>query len=385
MSTLIRDSVLGISNVALQDALVAEPSRINTIDYLGYSPLHWAAFRGDFDKSQLLILGGAAVDLPTRPTKLTALHIATSLRDTRLVSLLIESGANLEARDFNGSTPLHLCRAVESVQILLAAGAKPNATSNMGFNALHQLAYFIGTKSQCSAAMSVMSELVLAGADYNLQNRHGSSPILTAAGVGNVAALQHLCSLGAAPNTADNFGNTILDYTSSYYGIQQLQALRTMGICGVDPDRLNHGYSVVQDFESRMFSPWLDTQRRPTQADVFSFYALVSEIRQRNWESGLFLYSKTMLETEGQVDQLRRWLGWQWQKVHDDDGFAQRTWDPERDEWPDEYSDDGSDPTDYNMSILFGGESKDDTSGYDLEQGLCLDDEEADEFFDALS
>jgi len=229
-----------------------------------------------------------------------------------------------------------------------------------------------------------MSALVEAGADCNLPDRAGDPPILLAAHAGNVAVIQHLHSLGAAPNTINNSGTTILDPTAYYHGLKQLQVLRTMNIRGIDPDNAHSRPSVVQVFERRMSSPLMPGQQRPTQAEAFNFYALVSEIRQRNWNLSLFLYSKTTLEANGQVDRLRRWLGWQWQRVHDDDDFAERIWDPDWDKYPYQYVEDDSDSTDYDMSALFGEASGDGVLGYDLERvPFQEEDEGADEFFDA--
>ena len=58
--------------------------------------------------------------------------------------------------------------------------------------------------------------------------------------------------------------------------------------------------------------PLVIVSTRPTQADVFCFYELAHELRQRNWEVGLFIDSKERLVSERRVDQLRRWLGGRW-------------------------------------------------------------------------
>lgn len=66
---------------------------------------------------------------------------------------------------------------------------------------------------------------------------------------------------------------------------------------------------------------------RLIQIEDLAFYALVTEIRDRNWESGLFLETKEDLEAKGYANSIRKWLGWQWQMIHDDDEFACFVWD----------------------------------------------------------
>ncbi|KAK0618908.1 hypothetical protein B0T14DRAFT_584142 [Immersiella caudata] len=230
-----------------------------------------------------------------------------------------------------------------------------------------------------------MSLLVVAGANRNLQNSLGHSPILVAAGVGNQVALRHLYFLGAAPDIVSKQGEDILSITAMDHGLRQLRSLRMICTRGIDPDRPDsNGCSALQYFKRRMLSPWLGSQRRPTQAEVFTFYALILETRRTNWEAGIFLYSKEALETQGQLDRLRGWLGWQLTKIFDDHKYADRLWDPEQDKHPDEYINDSNDATDYDTSILFAKVGEEgDTFGQS--ERSDMDQEEMDEFFDALS
>lgn len=68
----------------------------------------------------------------------TALHWAAGRGHAEIVRLLLENGAELEAQDYLGRTPLHAAhRHPSTVQLLLEAGANVNARDSFGATALH--------------------------------------------------------------------------------------------------------------------------------------------------------------------------------------------------------------------------------------------------------
>lgn len=73
----------------------------------------------------------------------TPLHLAAETGSGRLVNILLNNGAKIEAEDVAKSTPLHLaCRAgkPDAVKALLTRGAKPNARNVLGSTPLHEAA-----------------------------------------------------------------------------------------------------------------------------------------------------------------------------------------------------------------------------------------------------
>jgi hypothetical protein len=78
-------------------------------------------------------------------SKRTMLHLAAMRGDLSKVNYLIERGANVNARDTFGNTPLHLSireptllHPLELIQSLLNASAEINAQCNLGYTALHK-------------------------------------------------------------------------------------------------------------------------------------------------------------------------------------------------------------------------------------------------------
>ena len=83
------------------------------------------------------------------------------------IKLLIDAGANLEAVDLNGYTPLQFAANfanAEIVSLLVDAGANVNAVTNYGSTALHL------------AASDCVEVLLAAGADIDVRDNSGRTP-----------------------------------------------------------------------------------------------------------------------------------------------------------------------------------------------------------------
>lgn len=102
----------------------------------GFTPLHFAAFFGHPDAVRLLLGRGAEVDAFGRGWMTgTALHSAVSRMRAEVVRLLLEAGANPNARQSTGWTPLHGAASngdEAGAGLLLDAGADPAATNDEG-------------------------------------------------------------------------------------------------------------------------------------------------------------------------------------------------------------------------------------------------------------
>ena len=96
------------------------------VDRLGLTPLHRAANRGDLAAVESLLAKGADVNARAL-AKQTPLHLAVT---KEIAQLLISKGAQLEARDRWGRTPLFWAAGAGRkgvVEALLAAGAQADA------------------------------------------------------------------------------------------------------------------------------------------------------------------------------------------------------------------------------------------------------------------
>ncbi|CAG5129174.1 unnamed protein product, partial [Candidula unifasciata] len=100
---------------------------LNYLNYDGYSPVHLAALTGNVEMLRTLVFGQADVELPDGKSGKTALHHAVDNDDLPVAGyLLMEAGADVNARCFDGNTALHIACArqlVGMVALLMTAGA----------------------------------------------------------------------------------------------------------------------------------------------------------------------------------------------------------------------------------------------------------------------
>lgn len=148
---------------------------------VGRTALHEAAELGHVHIAKLLLAAGAAVDAGSGSGAGTPLQVAARQGHADMVSLLLSAGACTEPTDSVGLTPL-MCAAICSqphiVRLLLQAGASVDTTDNYGDSAL--TCAVRPDRSKLSRILECVQILVAAGAAVN-SSSNGSTALHKAA------------------------------------------------------------------------------------------------------------------------------------------------------------------------------------------------------------
>jgi uncharacterized protein len=111
----------------LAEIVEADPEQANAWSSDGFTPVGLAAFFGQPEAVRYLVEHGADVHAVARnPMRVQPLHAATAARNVEAVRLLLEAGADPDAEQQEGWTPLMAARRHgddEIVALLLAHGA----------------------------------------------------------------------------------------------------------------------------------------------------------------------------------------------------------------------------------------------------------------------
>jgi uncharacterized protein len=111
----------------VDEMVQADPEMVRSTAADGFTALHLAAFFGQLEATAVLLEHGAAPDVvAANSSRVRPLHSATAGGHAAIVGLLLERGADPDARQSGGYVPLHASAAlgdVVSVRLLLDHGA----------------------------------------------------------------------------------------------------------------------------------------------------------------------------------------------------------------------------------------------------------------------
>lgn len=137
--TIFEASATGKINHVIR-LLARDPEIVSAYAQDGFQPLGLASFFGHYDVAEYLIKAGASINSPAHnELKATPLHSAAAGGHERIVTLLIQHGADPNVREQGGFTPLHAAAQngnVEIIRALLLGGADLTLKSTNGKTAM---------------------------------------------------------------------------------------------------------------------------------------------------------------------------------------------------------------------------------------------------------
>lgn len=208
-----------------------------------------AAEAGDLELLIKQIASGADIEAKHGQNQETALSVASSKGNEKIVRALIEGGANLNVQDSNGQTPLHLAikgEWIEVMETILRAGADKESRNakdetplayacvqnkSRAVQALVDAGANLETKfarrktplyhSASSGLTTIVEILIKAGANKDTPNKNGWSPLHASVNYKHTKISKMLLSAGANPKTENHLGFTVL-YTALYEEHQEI-------------------------------------------------------------------------------------------------------------------------------------------------------------------
>jgi ankyrin repeat protein/uncharacterized protein DUF6438 len=216
-------------------AVLADTENLNTADNEGRTVLMWACQSADVAAVRQLIRSGADVRAKDTKGR-TALMYAAARQSPEIVDALLYSGAGVNEQNSSGQTALHFAASPASpvwiafnpvadypeppttslwpdlilpaephpdvVVHLLAAGADPNAVDFKGATPLMYAAE-VGT-------LELLRALLAAGADVNARDAEGRTALMYAADHCQTETVHRMVEAGADVTLKDNNGYTAL-------------------------------------------------------------------------------------------------------------------------------------------------------------------------------
>ncbi len=162
------------------------------------------------------------------------LHAAAAAGNVAEIERLVAAGANREARDGNGRTPLHVAayrKQYEAARVLMKRGANPNA--------LDAQRYDIVTIAAVADDVPMLKVALEGGTSAkNVTSPYNGTALIAAAHLGHVEVVKVLIAAGAPLEHVNNLGWTALieSIVLGDGGKRHTETLRALIEAGANPN-----------------------------------------------------------------------------------------------------------------------------------------------------
>ncbi|XP_062504591.1 uncharacterized protein LOC134181346 isoform X1 [Corticium candelabrum] len=233
-----------IRGTSICELLLQQGCKVDSLDSYGDQPIHKACGSGVTSICLLLLQNGANVNAVNRRGQ-TSLHMAAmrirgrrseAEDDHKLLDVLLQHNAKIDAADCDGNQPLHLACATgtqQTVQHFLNRNANVCATNNYGQTPLH--------KAVCASEDNpTVCEMLLAkGSLMNATDHDGNTPLHLACQMRKIITTRFLVENGANCSLVNVSGDTLLHLAcaSRFECVELCDYLISHGVSPCTPDK----------------------------------------------------------------------------------------------------------------------------------------------------
>lgn len=193
-------------------------------DVEGKTPLHFYGIYGNASIANDLLTAMVSIDVNQCDLqKSSPLHETIKSQQLDIADFLLSHGANANFPDSSGRTPLHLAAEIGSLaatNILLKSGGNVNERNNL----LHSPAFLAA-----GSGRSVLLTLIKNGADINLPDEKGRTPLHVSLENGHIFVIKILIEHNATVNSKDKEGKTPLHLASNLGNLNAASILLKRG------------------------------------------------------------------------------------------------------------------------------------------------------------
>ena len=252
--TKIHEIVLGRNGSNLAQYLRSNSrAQIDQGDWQGRTPLSWAAARGDLDVVKILMDLGADLNIVSC-AGLSPLHYAVCNKRPLVLKYLLEHGADIERREayFQHSPLLVAChQPVDDplpTRLLITAGANVNARRFDGATPL-----MVASMRNSTTIMKLIMEQ---NVDIDCKDADGQTALLNAIRENSHKAINLLLSSGASVTVSSTDRSTILHIAARRSDLETLCILARANFKGLDIDHEDSkGMTPLQYARQRIDEP----------------------------------------------------------------------------------------------------------------------------------
>jgi ankyrin repeat protein len=239
--------------VEIRQLLATPGFNVNQQDRFRRTPLMMTIEKNNLEIVNILLnVPGIDVNVVSEDRNRTAMIISCIYCNIDIIRRLIQHGADLNVHDINGDTPL------------IIASCNNSLTNNENSQVVRELIIhgaIIDDRGESKTALIIASiydkpevvhELIIGGADLNLQDENGNTALIWAIAYECVEIVNELILHSAIVTTVNNGGDTALTLTRGIQNRQIINAVEeTIGevreaVIKVYGEKTNIGGSAIQ-------------------------------------------------------------------------------------------------------------------------------------------